>query len=286
MEYFPILMTASVSTRGMKGACFSDEERFNMYLGALTFYIKYFLIDRKTDLDIKIVFVDNSGWDLSTFRNILTEQFDNGLIFDNVEFISISTEIFDITKGKGYNELLMINHAVKKSKFISQAGYFFKVTGRYPIYNLANFIKDADKKRQQGCRFYCDIKNHNLYKNLGLDWCSHSFEARLWGSETGFYECNIGNHYEECNDYDGRFVEAIVYEKLAYITNNFMNTNNLTIIGGGNLHVRFPREPRFGGLEGSDSNANSFSKNQQSLKSRCKILLGNFFRIFTPWFKF
>lgn len=39
MEFLPILMTASVSTHGMKGACFSDEERYAMYLNSLTHYI-------------------------------------------------------------------------------------------------------------------------------------------------------------------------------------------------------------------------------------------------------
>ena len=39
MEFLPILMTASVSTHGMKGACFSDEERYAMYPSTLIRYI-------------------------------------------------------------------------------------------------------------------------------------------------------------------------------------------------------------------------------------------------------
>ena len=38
-KMLPLLMTASVSTKGMKGACFSDTEREQMYLNALSFYI-------------------------------------------------------------------------------------------------------------------------------------------------------------------------------------------------------------------------------------------------------
>lgn len=33
----PLLMTASVSTRNMKGACFSDTEREKMYLETILF---------------------------------------------------------------------------------------------------------------------------------------------------------------------------------------------------------------------------------------------------------
>jgi hypothetical protein len=41
----PLLMTASVSTRSMKGACFTDEERETMYVSAIQFYISKLLID-------------------------------------------------------------------------------------------------------------------------------------------------------------------------------------------------------------------------------------------------
>lgn len=75
MKYLPILMTASVSTRGMKGACFSDEERYGMYLGALRYYVDKFFIKPGAVNDIKIVFADNSGWDLMSFRDDLVTLF-------------------------------------------------------------------------------------------------------------------------------------------------------------------------------------------------------------------
>lgn len=276
MEYLPILMTASVSTRGMKGACFADDERYGMYLQALKWYIS---ICHKWE-GIKLVFADNSGWDLLTFYDDLTKHFDRKVIDSNVEFISLAPELFDITKGKGYNELLLINHAIEKSTFIKEAGAFFKVTGRYPIYNVLRFHRAAKKCLSRGYKFYCDIKSHNLYRRFGLNWNSHSFEARLWGSTVDFYKENIGSRYIDCYDYDGRFVESILYDKLSEMTAGFKNCRNQGI------SIRFSREPRFGGIEGSDSSAKSFSKNQQSLKSRVKTLIGNFFRIFLPCFKF
>lgn len=277
-------MTASVSTRGMKGACFGDEERYAMYLDALKYYINLFFI-KSIRNDIKLVFADNSGWDLSTFQNELADIFGQKIVKSYVEFVSLSPDLFDITKGKGYNELLMINHAVNRSFFIKEAGVFFKVTGRYPIFNIGTFIKGAIRAFDNGYDFYCDIKNHNLYRLIGLKWNSHSFEARLWGSKIEFYLNNIGNKYIECYDYDGRFVESVIFEHLSAMTDNFHRFRDLPI-GGGRMKVRFPREPRFGGLEGSSSSAASFSKDQQSFKSRLKIMIGNFFRIFTPWFKF
>ena len=49
----PLLLTASISARGMKGACFSDEEREAMYLAALKWYL------------------ENSGWNLSAFADLV-----------------------------------------------------------------------------------------------------------------------------------------------------------------------------------------------------------------------
>lgn len=49
----PLLMTAPVSTRGMKGACFSDEEREMIYVETLRYYLSTFMIKSPTQ---KIVF--------------------------------------------------------------------------------------------------------------------------------------------------------------------------------------------------------------------------------------
>lgn len=244
MKYLPILMTASVSTRGMKGACFSDEERYGMYLGALRYYVDKFFIKPGAVNDIKIVFADNSGWDLMSFRDDLVTLFGPEAVDSHIEFISLSPELFDITQGKGYNELLMINHAVDKSEFIKEAGVFFKVTGRYPIYNLERFHKASARVFEKGDQFYCDIKDHNLYRRLGLSWNSHSFEARLWGSTVDFYNRNIRKEYLNCYDYDGRHVECVLHDKLSKLTDGFKNCKKAGI------SVRFSREARFGGVEG------------------------------------
>lgn len=64
MSNLPVLLTASVSTHGMKGACFSDEERENQYLSTLAYYLKAMP-------DQRFVFAENSGWDLNLFRDKL-----------------------------------------------------------------------------------------------------------------------------------------------------------------------------------------------------------------------
>ena len=200
-------MTGSVSTRGMKGACFTDEEREVMYVEAIKYYIDNLLFKDKSQ---KIVFAENSGWDLKLIKAKLP-SYDE----ERVEFISLHADEFDISRGKGYNELLMINKVVERSKFIKEAGYFFKVTGRYPIYNIAYFLNKAVKiLLENGYDMYCDMKDHNLYDICKLGWNGHSFECRLFGVRNLWYKEHIAPLYAECNDYNGKPMETVLFRNV------------------------------------------------------------------------
>ena len=191
-------MTASVSTNGMKDAYFSDEEREKMYVETLIFYINNIL----NDTHYKIVFAENSGWDIQSLIRQLP-SFDSS----RLEFISLNKDDFDISKGKGYNELLMMNQALDKSTILMNSKGFVKVTGRYPIYNLKHYVEASTRYLQKGNVLYCDVKDHSIYKMLGLDWNSHSFYAVLYGVDKAFYQSEIAPHYVELNDYAGYLVE-------------------------------------------------------------------------------
>lgn len=204
----PILMTASVSTIGMKGACFTDEERENMYVGALAYYATSILPKHSEQ---RIVFVENSGWDLNALAAKLNKRL-NGYDESRMKFISLASEDFDISRGKGYNEMLLINKSAQESKFIGESGGFFKVTGRYPIYNLDYFVSTASKRiYDKGYDMYCDIKDHKLYDWLRLGWNGHSFECRLFGVTTTYWNEQFAKHYVDCNDYEGRLMESIMF---------------------------------------------------------------------------
>ena len=206
-ETLPLLMTSSVSTRGMKGACFTCAEREEMYAGALAFYCDN-LLDKNPGQTI--VFAENSGWDLSSLKRRVKPRHAG-----RVEFITLPPEDFDISKGKGYNELLMITKAVEKSKFIGQAGAFFKVTGRYPIYNIGYFLNAAAKSLwRDGRDIYCDIKDHKIYDWLRLGWCGHSFDCRLFGVKTEYYLSQMAPHYTECDDYNGSLLENVLFKNV------------------------------------------------------------------------
>lgn len=264
MALLPILMTASVSTRGMQGACFSDQEREQMYINTLLYYVKNILTDKRQ----RIVFAENSGWDIKNIQNQLPED-----ILQQIEFLSIDPSEFDISKGKGFNEMLLIRHSINQSKFIQNAKAFFKVTGRYPIYNLKKFVKQASRAIYfDGVELFGDMKDHNLYDWLGLGWNGHSFECRLFGCTNNYYINEIAPNYVNCNDYNGNLMEDELF-KIMKKTNR-------------KVHLRFRQEPHLGGLEGSTSQAVSFSKNQDSFKGKIKRFIGNTVRVVLPWFWF
>lgn len=76
----PVLMTASVSTHGMKSALFSDEEREQMYLSTLAYYLENMP-------GVKFVFAEYSGWNWKISNRNYPLPMQN---IDNVEYINIA----------------------------------------------------------------------------------------------------------------------------------------------------------------------------------------------------
>ena len=264
----PLLMTAAVDPGGMVGADFSAEAREGMYLESLAYYILTILKDPTQ----KIVFVDNSGWNLTAFAEKLP-PYNAG----QIEFISLERDPFDMAKGKGYNEFLAMNLAVGRSRFIQEAGAFMKVTGRYPIYNIGYFLQKASRAIfEKGYVFYGDMKDHRLYDWLHLGWNGHAGYTVLYATTVENWLKELGPRYVEMNDYEGRLAEDVMYDYLKPFRG----------VPHSGVSCRFGREPKCGGVQGSRQNALSFSKDNRSLKSRIMRFAGNVIRTCLPWFWF
>ena len=107
----PVLMTASVDTRGMKGALFAAAEREKMYVETVRYYLDTICRDPRQ----KIVFCDNSGWDLASLRAKV------GRPSDAVEWLSLDPNDFDISRGKGYKDV--IDRFPREPHYGGQAGH-------------------------------------------------------------------------------------------------------------------------------------------------------------------
>lgn len=260
----PVPLTAAVSTHGMKWASFTDEEREDMYLSTFKWYLENMH-------GYTFVFAENSDWDLESFRSKLPQELleRHG---DRIEFVSVPHSLCDISKGKGYNEMVIIREAIDRSAKIASAGCFFKATGRYPVYNLSRFLREATEAFGRGYELYCDIKDHCLYDGLGYGWSGHSFECRLFGCTNGFYLREFAPLRDKCNDYEGRNLEDVLFAAVKGSDARIIN--------------RFRREPHLGGVAGHYVKSLSFSRDHDDAKSKFKRLIGNSVRIFIPWFKF
>ncbi len=273
MATIPLLMTAAIHPRGMVGADFSAEAREKMYLETMAYYIGTILKNPEQ----KIVFVDNSGWDLKAFAEKLPP-----FNVEQIEFIALERDSFDISRGKGYNEFLLISMAIRQSETIVSAKSFLKVTGRYPIYNLSYFLRKASSLiYDHGIVFYGDIKDHNLYKILHLKWNGHGATSVLFASRTDEWMANIEPLCTRLNDYKGYWAEHLIYD---YIHGHNLSRFNIPRAGG--VICRFGREMRRGGLNGFQSSKSHWYKDNQSLLSFVDYAIGNFIRLFMPWFWF
>lgn len=234
-----------------------------MYISTLRFY------SRKLP-DQPLVFTDNSGWDLGRIKSALPEKY-----LRKIEFLSVGPDGFDISRGKGYNEVLLIERALERSVYLRESPGFLKVTGRYPVFNIGYFLDAASREiLEKGKALYIDIKDHDLYRKLGLGWSSRFADVRLFGVTRAFFLNYVVAEKYKLNDNEGKLFEGLMYNLIKPQMHNPQ------------LVYRFDREPHFGGLEGSLIPAFSFAEKQNSFKSRFKRLTGNVLRKVAPDFLF
>lgn len=264
----PLLLTASIDTRGMKGAMFAAEERERMYVDTLNFYIREF---ERRAIHGQIVFAENSGWKKEyVLQKLIPSK------FAEVEYIALSTQGFIQEKGKSYNELLMMDRAIAQSTFIEKAGRLFKLTGRFPILNALDLVEEAERWGQKhgGLRFYGDCKDHPVFDWLGLNINGHVGESRYYAVSTDFWNQHFRGRYVEMNDYEGRIVENLILEVIRQTKHEQ------------GVHCRYRTQAKFTGCGGhSLGSGSSFfhSTDNDSIVVKTKLGLRQIIRWALPW---
>lgn len=195
----PILLTASVDTRGMSGAKFAAHEREKMYVDTLNYYID--VLSNKEG-KFELVFAENSGWNKNSILSKLHSS-------DNVyiEYLSIDYNLFDQEKGKGYNEMLLLDIASEQSAAIQNYGAFFKLTGRFPILNLYELLKEVKKRGGGNMQFYGDCKDHKVYDLLHMPINGHAGECRYYAVSLNFWNKYFRDQYVNLDDFKGPLIE-------------------------------------------------------------------------------
>lgn len=262
----PILLTASVDTRGMSGAKFAALEREKMYVDTLNYYIDDL---GERDGIFELVFAENSGWNK---HSILSKLHSSDNVY--IEYISIDYNLFDQKKGKGYNEMLMLDIASEQSSTIQNYGAFFKLTGRFPILNLYALLKEVEKRGGENMQFYGDCKDHNLYDWLRMPINGHAGECRYYAVSLVFWNKYFRNQYVNLDDFKGPLIE-----------NFFLDVMRRTkgVIG---VNCRFETQAQFSGNGGhslGDGLSFFYSTNNDSALMKFKRSLRQIVRWCFPW---
>ena len=216
--------------------------------------------------------------------------------------MSIDPSICDQSRGKGYNEILLMNAVVERSELIRKAGAFMKVTGRYPIYNLPRFLKEAQAWIAKGGRYYGDMKDHKVFDWLCKDtnkWNGHAAYTVLFATTVEFYKEKLAGSYRDCNDYTNQWIEVVWYRILAPYRNGkgepCRGGERVEVSGvrrgsergvGNGVKLRLPVEPVCGGFQGSERQTVMASQSNESAKAKLARFVGNCIRTFMPWFWF
>jgi hypothetical protein len=182
----PVLLTATVNPNGMQGANFSVEERAQMYVEAVRFYANQSVNGQP----LRVVFAENSDA-LESVKNAFADN-------DSIEWVDVSGPEYNQSRGKGFNETILIKKAIEKSVFIREAGCFFKVTGRLKVLNIVRLLKECS---EPGLKFKADCKDHRVYEWLRMPINGHSGECRYWFATSGFFIQTMWKYQERLNDY-------------------------------------------------------------------------------------
>lgn len=171
-----IILTGTVAP-SVKGACFTSKERFDMYSSTLDFYA------HTIGKNYPIFFFENSNADLSVWEG----KYKDTLDLTVMQFRPGTDEYitFDNSKGKGYNEYLMIKKGLLKmaNTLHQQVTHFLKITGRYPMLNINRILTEGKQRLSKGnIVFIGDIKDTCVYKLIG-----HKTLSSNWGDSRFFY---------------------------------------------------------------------------------------------------
>lgn len=106
-------------------------ERFEDCRRALKLWVQ------RDDFD-KLVFVENSGYDIAPLQEIVEES---PLNSDAVEFLSFDGQDFPRELGKGYGETLNFQHVLDNSKILDEDDRLIRSNGRYYVQNMHAFFE-------------------------------------------------------------------------------------------------------------------------------------------------
>jgi len=156
--------------------------RLQDYLASIEFYLSL-----PTDIVDRILFVDNSGSDITPIEEFVRKRGSDKA----VELISFAGNDHPVNYGKAYGEFKLMDFGLEHTSLLSESDYFWKVTGRLKLLNLADMVASVTNDYD----VLCDLHNFpfvgtgkpfaNRWMDLRVFSCTHRAYKELF---TGKYE--------------------------------------------------------------------------------------------------
>lgn len=246
-------MTACIQVKqdGLRTSFRADTAvRLNDYITAFKYWLSY-----KEEKITTIIFVENSGYDLSILKEIAL----NVNIYNrSVEFIQFEPTTRPAGLHYGYAELEIIDRTFELSKAIEHTQFIIKVTGRLYFPQLNKLIKTVQPEN----KVIIDFKDYHFFKIH-----HHYAITTLIIIQNDFYRKNLLNAKKYMVKGHTDHFETLYFNILKPLA---LNDNNVI--------TRFPFNVDPVGVGGhSNVDYNSFSKNIQSfIRQVCRIILPKF----------
>lgn len=259
-KHLALILTASIDIKGMPRATPTvPEQRQEDYYKSLKYYT-----DNHPSVK-KIIFIENSGWDLSRVK----EATDDNPHDKQIEFISLDCNDFPRRYGKGFGECLLIANGLARSQLYKEVTHIAKITGRIYLENLTKILLSI--KQPVDC--FCDYKDqgYKIRRLWGEKHVGPHSDTRFLVFSKKFYEdiiqpLHIKHQQKEPR---GFCIEAEFYYAIKNAEKDYR------------VQSRFAVEPKFSGVAGHFG-----GKDYDSTLEKTKYQIRSLSRVAVPWLHF
>ena len=177
-ENIVLLLTGTIHVYDKHYTILTDPlQRKQHYVTTIKYYLEKY--------PFPIVFVENSNENLSYF---FTDEIKSG----RLEVLTFDGNHYPPEFGKGLGELKCIGYAVEHATSFTDDSFIFKITGRYQVINLQDFIVTYEK--HPSLELLADLTNNFRFSSSAIVGFKRFFikkyllkNASLLNDKEGFY---------------------------------------------------------------------------------------------------
>ena len=198
---FLLVMTATVAPpANAQVKRSSPQVRFDDYKRALRFWLRY-----PHPAAERILFLDNSGADLSELRMIAETE---NSLRRQVEFLSLPVHEIPPGTNYGYTEMQALDEGLAQSNLRPKTTHMIKVTGRLTFPALGKALDRVTGPSSAPFQLMIDCRR------LGLFRPGYDARVQLFVCSQAFYDRVLRNSNREMNSTDARLLEHLIFRKV------------------------------------------------------------------------